>query len=500
MNGLRKPTVLSASFLAMLITFVFSGVGCDSFSPVFAGGFVQEPGSGRQVAEKTNEQVPDASPFALVELFTSQGCNSCPSADRNLARIAQEAKANGKNIYTLSYHVDYWNYLGWEDPYSSEAFSNRQKAYARQFKSTRIYTPQMVVNGQAEFVGSKQKISDRALAMALEIDVEAAIALQPEVTDNMILVGWQATGIDRGDIVNVALVQNHGTQQVDRGENARRELSHVNIVRQLKTDPRPGESGQVELSIPDGFQKDEFHVVAFIQSASQTKAIAKSEFSDRAGENQRSPMMKGDGNAERVEARKPPLSETQQDIVGADVFLRMLGGDSRTIRSTLAAVNKNWQTSYVPMLLEVGQFLPASQRAEVIRLMELRTSNDFGTDFDKWHQWNWKQTYDQHPQYADFKSQLYRQIDPRFAEYFEEAGNTAIRLDEIRWGGVKRDGIPPLENPKMLAANNAGYLADTDVVFGIELNGDVRAYPKRILAWHEMFKDTIGGESVCGVY
>ena len=81
-----------------------------------------------------------------------------------------------------------------------------------------------------------------------------------------------------------------------------------------------------------------------------------------------------------------------------------------------------------------------------------------------------------------------------------ETDDAKIQLNEIRWGGVRRDGIPPLNNPKMLTAAEATYLADSDVVFGIELNGDARAYPKRILAWHEMFKDTIGGESVCGVY
>lgn len=75
-----------------------------------------------------------------------------------------------------------------------------------------------------------------------------------------------------------------------------------------------------------------------------------------------------------------------------------------------------------------------------------------------------------------------------------------IRLDEIRWGGVARDGIPPLKNPKMLEAPEATYLADGDVVFGIEINGDARAYPKRIMAWHEMVKDIVGGESVNGVY
>ncbi|MEP1140266.1 MAG: DUF3179 domain-containing (seleno)protein [Balneola sp.] len=75
-----------------------------------------------------------------------------------------------------------------------------------------------------------------------------------------------------------------------------------------------------------------------------------------------------------------------------------------------------------------------------------------------------------------------------------------MRLDEIRWGGVRQDGIPPLRDPKMISAKEADYLGDKDVVFGIEVNGDVRAYPKRILAWHEMFVDEVGGEKLAGVY
>lgn len=508
MTGFMKiATGLSASFL-VVIALVVSGIGSGSLSSVASGGFVQEPSSEnqaigettKQMSEQMADQASDTAPFALIELFTSQGCSSCPSADRNLARIAEDAKANGKNIYTLSYHVDYWNYLGWKDPYSSKEFSDRQRAYARQFDSTRIYTPQMVVNGQAEFVGSNQKLSNRALDVALNIDATASVTLQAIVNGDVIQADWQATGIKRGDVVNVALVQNQGTQKVNRGENARRELSHVNIVRQLKTDSRPASSGKFEFSIPEEFQRDQFHVVAFVQSSSGTKAVAKSDFSETPMTTQTLEKMKEDGAAKRVSVRKPPLTTSQQELVGADRFLQMLNGDSRTFRSNLAAATENWHISYVPMLLEVGRFLPAQQRGRVIALLESKTAKDFGFDFNKWQQWNWKQTYDQHPEYADFKTKLYRRIDRRFAEYFVQTDDATIRLDEIRWGGVKRDGIPPLKNPQMLAANDANYLADTDVVFGIELNGDARAYPKRILAWHEMFKDTIGGESVCGVY
>jgi len=103
--------------------------------------------------------------------------------------------------------------------------------------------------------------------------------------------------------------------------------------------------------------------------------------------------------------------------------------------------------------------------------------------------------------YADFKAYLYGALDPAFYQYFYERGSQAkIRLDEIIWGGVRQDGIPPLNLPIMMAASQATYLSDTDVVFGLVINGEARAYPKRILAWHELFTDDIGEQSIAGVY
>ena len=193
-----------------------------------------------------------------------------------------------------------------------------------------------------------------------------------------------------------------------------------------------------------------------------------------------------ESSTQKVTARKPALpssessavQEAQKSLVSGDKFSQMLGGDIVVLRGNLDQMSRNWDVSYVPMLLEVSRYLPANQRALVMGLVESKTGNRFGTDFDKWMQWSWKQEFKQHPDYAKFKSSLYRNMDPRFAEYFVDTKDSKIRLDEIRWGGVRRDGIPPLANPKMLPANQATYLADSDVVFGIELNGDARAYPK----------------------
>ena len=139
--------------------------------------------------------------------------------------------------------------------------------------------------------------------------------------------------------------------------------------------------------------------------------------------------------------------------------------------------------------------------ARTIDLLQRKTGQSFGRNMNDWYFWLWNRPLNLSDHYANFKASLYRNIDPRFEKYFRDRQALArIRLDEIRWGGVQQDGIPPLRKPVMVNANNTTYLQDSNVVFGIEINGDARAYPKRILAWHEMFVDTIGGEDIAGVY
>jgi hypothetical protein len=270
-------------------------------------------------------------------------------------------------------------------------------------------------------------------------------------------------------------------------------------------------SGSVEFDTPAGFEAGGYHVVVFVQSSRNVRAAARGSI---AAASKSKPMGFGRTESSKVKsdsmgstdaqmavtAFKPTLADTQADLVGAEQFLRILDGNESAFDTSLKKISESWDVSYVPMLLEVSRFLSVSRRAKVIVLLESKTGKRFGSDSAKWMKWSWKQEYDQHPGYAKFKSALYGAIDSRFEEYFVKTKDAKIRLDEIRWGGVRRDGIPPLKNPKMISAEGATYLADSDVVFGIELNGEARAYPKRILAWHEMFKDTIGGESVCGVY
>jgi hypothetical protein len=176
--------------------------------------------------------------------------------------------------------------------------------------------------------------------------------------------------------------------------------------------------------------------------------------------------------------------------------------DDATIKQLLSEIESDWSPAYIPALLETATYASAFvTEREIFALLRRQTGQDIVADVNRWHEWWWNQPAVQTADYGNFKADLYRQIDQRFGRYFKDRQDSAlIRLDEVRWGGVVQDGIPPLREPKMLGADDADYLNDNDVVFGIEINGDARAYPKRILAWHEMFVDTVGGVDIAGVY
>lgn len=139
-------------------------------------------------------------------------------------------------------------------------------------------------------------------------------------------------------------------------------------------------------------------------------------------------------------------------------------------------------------------------RARVMKFLVDRTGTNFGADARSWSQWVWGLPYEPHPQYGEFKGLVYALLDTRMRDFFPPGVAAKIRLDQIEWGGVRVNGIPPLVNPAMVAAAEARYLRDSNVVFGIEIDGEAKAYPKRILAWHEMATDRVGGQDLTIVY
>ena len=203
---------------------------------------------------------------------------------------------------------------------------------------------------------------------------------------------------------------------------------------------------------------------------------------------------------------KPAATRAVDVDFNADDRLLLLAlldrGDSYSDPAIRTEISRRFDAAWVAPTLEVFNFIyDPTIRNHLLNELKAETGQDFGRDMNQWFRWMWNQPAVNASGYDQFKAEFYKNIDPRFGKYFEGRGDTAnIRLDEVRWGGVRQDGIPPLRNPKMLKAEKADYLDDDDVVFGIEVNGDFRAYPKRILAWHEMFTDTVGGVDVAGVY
>ncbi len=188
-------------------------------------------------------------------------------------------------------------------------------------------------------------------------------------------------------------------------------------------------------------------------------------------------------------------------VADEPALLGLTDSDPAIQLRAIGRLDRRWENHLAPAVVEyVSLTRTPILRRRSMELLRKRTRQDFGYDLNAWFSWAWRQEFDHPPYYAEFKSRLYGAIDPRFTAYFSAEHASDIRLDEIRWGGVRQDGIPPLRRPEMIAAEDAGYLDDDNVVFGLEVNGDVRAYPKRILAWHEMFVDTVGDLPVVGVY
>ena len=214
---------------------------------------------------------------AVVELFTSQGCSSCPPADRLLSKIARDPRYQGK-VIPLSFHVDYWNSIGWTDPFSSNRWSERQRVYAgRVFHSNRIYTPQVVVNGRSECVGNSEgEVTGRiAQALAAEPDARVSLAIDPPTPDGhlKVTVGAKlakAVGSRPLDLW-VAVYESGLSTDVKAGENASRVLRNDRVVRRLEkafTLPATAgaeKSGEVVLGIDKRWKPGSLGVAAFLQ-------------------------------------------------------------------------------------------------------------------------------------------------------------------------------------------------------------------------------------------
>jgi hypothetical protein len=211
-------------------------------------------------------------------------------------------------------------------------------------------------------------------------------------------------------------------------------------------------------------------------------------------------------------------------------FFEAASTDDRIAGPALARIAEAWRPGYTALIVDLARFLPRGRaeaeaisvddggvrfggavtaapsspavraRGRLIRFLGRQTGQRFGDDLGRWREWMWKLPYEPHPEYAAFKRDLYGRIDPRMQAFFPDDAAAVIRLDEIDWGGVRVNGIPPLDRPRTIEATAASYLRDTHIVFGVVVNGEARAYPRRVLAWHELARDRLGGVDLAVVY
>ena len=224
----------------------------------------------------------------IVELFTSEGCSSCPPADDLLSKLGKAQPISAAEIIPLEFHVDYWNELGWTDPFSSSLFSERQNAYSGAFGNGRIYTPQMVVDGSAEFVGSNFARAYEAIrraAQAPKAVVQVAHARDMgESTKRLVSLNIQIQGLapalreDSAEVL-LAVTEDGLSSNVLRGENADRKLSHTGVVRRLEVIGKL-KAGQPDVfsvlatvRLEDGWNREHLHAVVFVQERSRKRII-----------------------------------------------------------------------------------------------------------------------------------------------------------------------------------------------------------------------------------
>ena len=201
---------------------------------------------------KKNTSEETYAPIVVLELFTSQGCSSCPAADVLLNEVKQ---LHPKDVYTLSYHVDYWNYIGWQDPFSSKVYSEKQSRYNQKLKYRGNYTPEVVVNGKAHFTGSNRAKMNAAIkTYQNEIpENEVRILKWKQEKDNLAF-NYAVEGSIEGKKLRVVLVLDERITEVKRGENRNRTIKNSNIViseNEISLEQATG-SAEIDLSMFDG--------------------------------------------------------------------------------------------------------------------------------------------------------------------------------------------------------------------------------------------------------
>jgi len=204
--------------------------------------------------------------IVVLELFTSQGCSSCPSADVVLAEIKNDFSSDV--VIPISYHVDYWNYIGWKDPFSLKKYTRKQRAYGQKFRGRSIYTPQIVINGKEHLVGSNGfKIYQKIKHYTKENTTINQITISDIVSkNNSVNFDYSIKGDFSGKEIRFLLLIDERITNVKRGENSNRTLTNSNIVVNEITESILKKEGNKKITIPKIVtQKDALKLIVLIQ-------------------------------------------------------------------------------------------------------------------------------------------------------------------------------------------------------------------------------------------
>jgi hypothetical protein len=243
----------------------------------FLAAFLFADDSSSRSLPATNSPTP-----VVVELFTSEGCSSCPPADKLLEKLDKQPFP-GAQLIVLSEHVDYWNHIGWTDPYSSSAYTERQSTYGNHLRLESVYTPQMVVDGADEFVGNSSQEATKFFEKAAgrtKIPVRISGAtLEGNVVKAHLETDPLPAESKKADLVFVVAL-NHAESQVARGENSGRHLTHVAVVRALvkagSLSKGQSSSQDVSAKIESGVDASQLRVIAFLQESGQGRILGAS--------------------------------------------------------------------------------------------------------------------------------------------------------------------------------------------------------------------------------
>lgn len=221
----------------------------------------------------------------LVELFTSEGCSSCPPADALLARLEQVQPIQGAEIIAIEEHVDYWDSLGWKDPYSSFEWTMRQQQYSGAFGSGGVYTPQMVVDGRAEFVGNRERQAEKEILQSIRV-AKTDVLVTPDTpgrdgTEQFTIRVGRLTNGTAGDAAEVWLGVTESRLQsaVTRGENAGENLHHTSVLRTLQkigkaeSNKDQAFASDQRVRLNSAWKRENMRVIVFVQERRSRKIL-----------------------------------------------------------------------------------------------------------------------------------------------------------------------------------------------------------------------------------